>query len=233
MTDQPKPKLYKRPWFLLTTGAVAGVILLVAVLVVPQLWKQASSASLLRNVDTKKSPDAPVRVSVFSSLPASVQDCSKKVIGSADLPKLFTQELVVSPNEQAELSMCVYNALSVDNKKCVADLAGGEQNLDSFFRNLPNSSLNSTAKCMGVSQYSSLLVIAPPLKPQIIPPAPAKAASSSSNSLTTPTSYTVQDGDTLYNIAAKFNKPWTDVAALNNLKIPFHLTTGQIIRLPQ
>ncbi len=232
MTDQLKPKLYKRPWFLLTTGAVAGVILLIAVLVVPQLWKQVSSASLLRNVDTKKSPDAPVRVSVFSSLPASVQDCAKKVIGTDDLPKLFTQELVITPDEQAELSMCVYNTLSTDNKKCAADLAGGEQSLDLFFRNLPNNALNSTAKCMGISQYSSLLVIAPPKPAQQPVAVPSKPAVSPA-SAQTPSTYTVQDGDTLYSIAAKFNKPWTDVAALNNLKIPFHLTTGQTIHLPQ
>jgi LysM repeat protein len=231
MTDQPKPKLYKRPWFLLTTGAIAGAILLILAIALPQYWRRANSLSLLRHTDISNSPDAPLRAQIFGSLPASVQDCGKKVIGSADLPKLFTQELTIAPDEQGQLSMCVYNTLSDDNKKCVSDIAGGEQNLNSFFQSVPNHSLNAAAKCMGILQYSSLLAVSPVKQVQQPVAVPSKPAAFSSGQ--SPSTYTVQDGDTLYSIAAKFNKPWPDVAALNNLKIPFHLTTGQIIRLPQ
>jgi LysM repeat protein len=232
MTDQPKPKLYKRPWFLLITGAIAGVILLILVIALPQYLRRANSLSLLRHTDISNSPDAPLRAQIFGSLPESVQDCAKKVIGWADLPKLFTQELAILPDEQAQLSMCIYNTLSADNKKCAADLAGGEQNLELFFRNLPNKAINSTAKCMGISQYSFLLVVSPVKLDQQPVVVPSKPVASGQTSTSSPGSYTVQDGDTLFSIAQKFNKPWTDVAALNKLKIPFHLTAGQTIRLP-
>lgn len=45
--------------------------------------------------------------------------------------------------------------------------------------------------------------------------------------------YAVKTGDTLFNISQKFNINWTTVATLNNLKAPFTLKTGQIIKIPK
>ena len=47
------------------------------------------------------------------------------------------------------------------------------------------------------------------------------------------TSYTVQKGDTLFNIAQKFNISWTTLATLNNLKSPFYLKPGQTLKVPK
>jgi LysM repeat protein len=47
------------------------------------------------------------------------------------------------------------------------------------------------------------------------------------------TAYTVQKGDTLFNISQKFNVDWTTVAALNNLKSPFSIKPGQILQIPK
>jgi hypothetical protein len=47
------------------------------------------------------------------------------------------------------------------------------------------------------------------------------------------TSYTVQQGDTLFNISQKFNIDWTTLATLNNLKSPFVLQPGQTIDIPK
>jgi LysM repeat protein len=46
--------------------------------------------------------------------------------------------------------------------------------------------------------------------------------------------YTVQPGDTLFNISQRLhtNVPWTTLAELNNLKPPFSLKSGQIIKIP-
>ncbi|HVY68055.1 MAG TPA: LysM peptidoglycan-binding domain-containing protein [Patescibacteria group bacterium] len=45
--------------------------------------------------------------------------------------------------------------------------------------------------------------------------------------------YTVVKGDTLFNISQKFNISWTTLATLNNLKSPFYLKPGQIIKVPK
>lgn len=47
------------------------------------------------------------------------------------------------------------------------------------------------------------------------------------------TAYTVQKGDTLFNISQKFNIDWTTLATLNNLKSPFFLKPGQVINIPK
>ena len=47
------------------------------------------------------------------------------------------------------------------------------------------------------------------------------------------TAYTVQKGDTLFNISQKFSIDWTTLATLNNLKSPFTLKPGQIINIPK
>lgn len=47
------------------------------------------------------------------------------------------------------------------------------------------------------------------------------------------TSYAVQKGDTLFNIAQKFNISWTTLATLNNLKSPFYLKPGQTLKVPK
>lgn len=45
--------------------------------------------------------------------------------------------------------------------------------------------------------------------------------------------YKVLKGDTLFNISQKFNVNWTTLATLNNLKSPFALKPGQIIKIPK
>lgn len=47
------------------------------------------------------------------------------------------------------------------------------------------------------------------------------------------TSYTVQKGDTLFNVSQKFNMDWSTLAVLNNLKSPFVLKPGQVINIPK
>jgi len=46
------------------------------------------------------------------------------------------------------------------------------------------------------------------------------------------TTYTVQKGDTLFNISQKYNISWTTMATLNNLKSPFYLKPGQTLKVP-
>ncbi len=45
--------------------------------------------------------------------------------------------------------------------------------------------------------------------------------------------YTVQKGDTLFNLSQKFNISWVTLANLNNLKSPFTLKPGQTLRIPK
>jgi len=47
------------------------------------------------------------------------------------------------------------------------------------------------------------------------------------------TSYTVQTGDTLFNIAQKFGISWTTLATLNNLKSAAFLKPGQTLKVPK
>jgi len=47
------------------------------------------------------------------------------------------------------------------------------------------------------------------------------------------TSYTVETGDTLFNIAQKFNISWTTLATLNNLKSSAFLKPGQVLKVPK
>ncbi|HYV33659.1 MAG TPA: LysM domain-containing protein [Candidatus Limnocylindria bacterium] len=47
------------------------------------------------------------------------------------------------------------------------------------------------------------------------------------------TDYTIQKGDTLFDISQKFNISWTTLATLNNLKSPFYLKPGQTLKVPK
>jgi len=44
--------------------------------------------------------------------------------------------------------------------------------------------------------------------------------------------YTVQKGDTVFNIAQKYNINWTTLATINNLASPFTLKVGQTLKIP-
>ena len=48
---------------------------------------------------------------------------------------------------------------------------------------------------------------------------------------TTFSEYKVQKGDTLFNISQKLNVSWSTIASINNLKSPFFLKPGQIIKI--
>ena len=43
--------------------------------------------------------------------------------------------------------------------------------------------------------------------------------------------YKVQKGDTLFSISQKFNASWSTIASINNLKSPFFLKPGQVIKI--
>jgi hypothetical protein len=45
--------------------------------------------------------------------------------------------------------------------------------------------------------------------------------------------YKVKKGDTLFSLSKKFNINWSTIASLNNLKSPFSLKPGQIIKISQ
>lgn len=47
------------------------------------------------------------------------------------------------------------------------------------------------------------------------------------------TEYKVKTGDTLFTISKDNNMQWTALATLNNLKAPFTLHTGQILKIPK
>lgn len=45
--------------------------------------------------------------------------------------------------------------------------------------------------------------------------------------------YTTGKGDTLFNISQKFNIDWTTIATLNNIRSPFILKNGQVLKIPK
>lgn len=45
--------------------------------------------------------------------------------------------------------------------------------------------------------------------------------------------YKVKSGDTLFNVSQKFNINWTTLSTLNNIKSPFTLKPGQILKIPK
>ena len=56
------------------------------------------------------------------------------------------------------------------------------------------------------------------------------------NAIATPPNfiiYTIQKGDTLFDIAQHNNTSWQIIATLNNLKPPYNLTPGSTLKLPQ
>ncbi len=44
--------------------------------------------------------------------------------------------------------------------------------------------------------------------------------------------YTVQQGDTVFNIAQKYKLNWATLATINNLSSPFILKSGQELKIP-
>src|SRR3989344_3793497 len=59
------------------------------------------------------------------------------------------------------------------------------------------------------------------------------ASDSQTSSDTQFVEYKVLKGDTLFNISQKFNINWTTLATLNNLKSPFSIKPGQILKIPK
>lgn len=80
-----------------------------------------------------------------------------------------------------------------------------------------------------VSHPSSNAVFAP--APQVLGATDVKTPAAAANMQFA--EYKVQKGDTLFNISQKFNINWTTLATLNNLKSPFTLKTGQLIKIPK
>jgi len=46
------------------------------------------------------------------------------------------------------------------------------------------------------------------------------------------TNYTIQKGDTLFSIAQHYNTYWQTLATVNNLKAPYNLKLGSVIKIP-
>lgn len=44
--------------------------------------------------------------------------------------------------------------------------------------------------------------------------------------------YTIVSGDSLYKIGEKFGVKWRDIASLNNIKFPYIIRPGQVLRIP-
>ncbi len=65
--------------------------------------------------------------------------------------------------------------------------------------------------------------------PQVLGASSVKNSESQSHLI----EYQVNQGDTLFNISQKYNITWTTLATLNNLKTPFTLKAGQILKIPQ
>jgi N-acetylmuramoyl-L-alanine amidase-like protein/LysM domain-containing protein len=47
------------------------------------------------------------------------------------------------------------------------------------------------------------------------------------------TTYTVKPGDTLSKIGDALDVSWLDIAALNNIKTPYRITPGQVLKIPK
>ena len=45
--------------------------------------------------------------------------------------------------------------------------------------------------------------------------------------------YTVQKGDTLFNVSQKYNISWSTLATINSLKSPYTLKPGQVLKIPK
>lgn len=54
---------------------------------------------------------------------------------------------------------------------------------------------------------------------------------SDAGSASVPATYTVQKGDTLFNIAQTHGVNWVVIATLNNLKAPYNLKVGTVLKL--
>jgi LysM repeat protein len=65
------------------------------------------------------------------------------------------------------------------------------------------------------------------------PPQVLGAADTKDTNLLEFAEYKVQKGDTLFNISQKYNINWATLATLNNLKSPFVLKPGQIVKIPK
>jgi LysM repeat protein len=52
------------------------------------------------------------------------------------------------------------------------------------------------------------------------------------SSVTVPSAYTVQPGDTLARIASRFGLYWPDIAGANGISWPFTIYPGQVLTLP-
>ncbi|MDM8546256.1 LysM peptidoglycan-binding domain-containing protein [Candidatus Venteria ishoeyi] len=108
------------------------------------------------------------------------------------------------------------------------------------------AALNGISKPYLLKINQSLLVSAPSVAPaiamapaefQITPPAipvasiPVTAQASVAPAGSATIYHTVQRGDTLYSIATHYQANYRDVAALNNLPKPYHLTVGQSLQI--
>ena len=64
-------------------------------------------------------------------------------------------------------------------------------------------------------------------------PKPVAHATAIPKPVTSPTTYTVRRGDTLYSVARRFHLAPAELARTNHLDDPEHLLVGQVLRVPQ
>ena len=68
---------------------------------------------------------------------------------------------------------------------------------------------------------------------EYIQPSDNKPISSNTSMNTVPDNYTVLKGDTLSKIGSKVGVPWKTIASLNNIKSPYVIRVGQILKLKE
>lgn len=68
--------------------------------------------------------------------------------------------------------------------------------------------------------------------PSIVPGAPAESTPSTPPPATTTVSYTVQAGDTLSEIAVRYNTSYSEIARINGISNPDLIYAGQVLKIP-
>jgi LysM repeat protein len=69
--------------------------------------------------------------------------------------------------------------------------------------------------------------------PQVLGATDVKTPSDNQNQQPQVINYKVTLGDTLFSISQQYNISWITLATLNNLKSPFTLKLGQILKIPK
>jgi hypothetical protein len=95
--------------------------------------------------------------------------------------------------------------------------------------NEASSDESGTATAAPNATLEPMRIVTPtPVDPRQIP----ATATGTPENVTVPETYIVQEGDSLYSIAARFQVALADIVALNGLSDPNDITVGQQLKLP-